>query len=521
MGKIKLYDSTLRDGAQAEGVNFSLEDKLLIAKRLDKLGIDYIEGGYAVSNPKDMEFFHRVKEMGLSNSKIAGFGSTRRADNTVEDDASLNAIVESGAPVATIVAKSWDFHVTEVIRCTLEENLKICSESVRYLFSKGLEEVIFDAEHFFDGYKNNPEYTMKVLQSAVEAGSTCLALCDTNGGCLPDQILKITSEVTKAFPSVQVGIHCHNDSDCAVANSLAAVSAGATHVQGTINGIGERTGNANLCTIIPNLTYKMGHETLDAEHLKMLTETSIYISEIANLVPPMNMPYVGESAFSHKAGLHVNALRKNTKTYEHIEPEMVGNERKFLISELSGRDNILAKLEKRQIEADKTIAKKILDKVQDMENQGYQFEAADASFDILVMKILDKYRPAFDLLKYHVNIEKVIDGKIITEATVKLTVDGQLEHVVSEGDGPVDALYNALRKSLDRFYPQINDMHLFDYKVRIVNAGAATAAKTRVVIETRDQDDVWGTVGVSENIVDASWQALVDSIDYKLLKDRR
>ncbi len=520
MAKIWLYDSTLRDGAQAQGVNFSLEDKLLIAKKLDQLGIDYIEGGYAVSNPKDMEFFYRVQELGLKHSKIAGFGSTRRADGTVEKDPSLNAIIESGAPVGTIVAKSWDFHVTEVIRCSLEENLVICSESVKYLFDKGLEEVIFDAEHFFDGYKHNPEYAMKVLESAVKAKASCLALCDTNGGCLPGEIAEITGKVVKAFPDMRVGIHCHNDSDCAVANSLFAIEAGALHVQGTINGIGERTGNANLCTIIPNLTFKMDRQTLDEEHLKMLTETSIYVSEIANLTPPINMAYVGESAFAHKAGLHVNALRKNKKTYEHVDPEVVGNERKFLISELSGRDNILAKLEKRNFEADKVVAKQILERVQDLENEGYQFEAADASFDILVMKVLNKYRPAFDLIKYHVNIEKDHSGNVITEATVKLSVDGQVEHVVSEGDGPVDALYNALRKSLDRFYPQIKDMHLFDYKVRIVNAGAATAAKIRVVIETRDKDDIWGTVGVNENIVDASWQALVDSIDYKLIKDR-
>ena len=521
MNRIMLYDSTLRDGAQAEGVNFSLEDKLLIARRLDQIGIDYIEGGYAVSNPKDMEFFHRVKELGLKNAKIAGFGSTRRADNSVENDASLNAILNSGASVATIVAKSWDFHVTEVLRCSLDENLAICQESIKYLFKKGIDEVVFDAEHFFDGYKHNPQYAMKVLEAAAEAGASCLALCDTNGGCLPNEIYEITTEVAKKFGNIRIGIHCHNDSDCAVANSLAAVSAGVTHVQGTINGIGERTGNANLCTIIPNLTFKMRRQTLSAENMKKLTETSIFVSEVANLVPPMNMPYVGGSAFAHKAGLHVNALRKNKKTYEHVDPELVGNERKFLISELSGRDNVLAKLEKLKIEADKDLAKKILEQVQDLENQGYQFESADASFDVLVMKVIGQYRPAFELVKYHVNVEKDSAGNVLTEATVKLAVDGQVEHVVSEGDGPVDALYNALRKSLDRFYPQINDMQLFDYKVRIVNAGAGTAAKIRVVIETRDRNDFWGTVGVSENIIDASWRALVDSIDYKLLKDRR
>ena len=515
MAKIKIYDSTLRDGAQAQGVNFSLEDKLAIAVKLDQLGIDYIEGGYAVSNQKDMQFFVDVKSLGLKHSKIAGFGNTRRANNTVQEDASLNAIVNSGAAVATLVAKCWDFHVTEVIRCSLDDNLKICSESVKYMFDKGLKEVVFDAEHFYDGYKNNPEYSLKVLQAAAEAGANCLALCDTNGGCLPSEIFDITSAIVKALPGIEIGIHCHNDSDCAVANSLAAVSAGATHVQGTINGIGERTGNANLTTIIPNLAFKMGHETIGSENIQKLTEASIIFSEIANLAPVKNMPYVGESAFAHKAGLHVNALRKNSKTYEHISPDQVGNERKFLISELSGGANVIAELEKSGIKVEKKVIAQILEEVQDLENQGYQFEAATASFDMLVRKITGQYKPAFELIKYNVNVHHDVN-RLSTEATIKLAVNNKIDHVVGEGDGPVDALYNAMRKSLDKFYPQLKSIHLVDYKVRIVNAKAATAARIRVMISTRDKSSVWNTVGVSENIIDASWKALVDSIEYKL-----
>jgi len=519
MDNVKIYDTTLRDGMQAEGISFSLEDKLLIAKRLDELGVDYIEGGYAVSNPKEMEFFLRAAELGLKNSKIAGFGNTRRADKTVEEDASLNAILQSKTSVATLVGKCWDLHVTDVLRCSLEENYAICSESVAYMKGKGLE-VVFDAEHFFDGYKANPEFAMKVLAAAAEAGADVLCLCETNGGCLPNEVYDITQAVCKEFGGVTVGIHCHNDTDCAVASSLSSVAAGARHVQGTINGFGERTGNANLCTIIPSLAYKMGYEVLDEKKIQLLSEVSRFLFEIANLMPDNGMPYVGESAFAHKAGLHVDALRKNLKTYEHIDPALTGNERRFLISELSGSSNVLAKLEQKKLSHDKELAKRILKTVQNMENEGYQFEAAEASFDLLVKKELGTYEPRFDLEKYHVNMERKRDGEIVTEATVKLRVDGVVEHVVSEGDGPVNALDGALRKSLERFYPNIKEMSLIDYKVRVVNAKAGTAAKVRVIIESRDQDSIWGTVGVSENLIDASWKALVDSVEYKLLKDR-
>lgn len=518
MDRIRIYDTTLRDGMQAEGVSFSLEDKLLIAKRLNDLGVDYIEGGFAVSNVKEKQFFRDVAELGLS-SRVAGFGNTRRAGLKVENDTSLNAIIDCGVSVATLVGKCWDMHVTDVLRCSLDENLDICRESVEYMKAKGLE-VIFDAEHFFDGYKADPKYAMKVLAAAVKGGADVLALCETNGGCLPGEVYDITKTVCKKFKNVTVGIHCHNDSDCAVANTLGAVAAGARHVQGTINGLGERTGNANLCTIIPNLAYKMGFDVLTKEKIKLLSDVSRYVFQIANLLPVTSMPYVGESAFAHKAGLHVDALQKNLKTYEHIDPICTGNERRFLISELSGSSNVLAKLEKKQLSQDKETARKILREVQKLENEGYQFESAEASFDLLVKKVLGTYKPSFVLEKFHVNVERDKAGKVITEATVKLQVDGVTEHVVSEGDGPVNALDGALRKSLEGFFPNIREMNLIDYKVRVVNARAGTAAKVRVIIESRDQDSMWGTVGVSENLINASWKALVDSVEYKLLKDQ-
>jgi 2-isopropylmalate synthase len=518
MTKVALYDTTLRDGMQAEGVSFSLKDKLSIAKWLDGLGLDYIEGGYAASNPKEMQFFREVAQLGLANSKITAFGSTRRADCSVSEDISLNSILACKTPVATIVGKTWDLHVREVLGCSLDENLTICAESIAYLKRNGLE-TIFDAEHFFDGYKENPEYAMKVLAAAATAGADVLVLCDTNGGSLPDQLYEITRKVCDAFGSVTIGIHAHNDADCATANSLAAVRAGARHVQGTINGLGERCGNADLCAVIPGLAFKMGLETLRPEKMRMLTETSRFIFEIGNILPVMNLPYVGESAFAHKAGLHVDALRKSKRTYEHVEPELVGNERRFLISELSGKSNILAELEKAKLTQDKKLAKKILERVQELENEGYQFEAANASFDLLIKKTMGTFKPSFELIKYHVTVEKRRAGEIVTEATVKLRVGDGVEHVVDEGDGPVNALDAALRRSLERFYPNIREMHLIDYKVRVVNARAGTAARVRVVIESRDKQSVWGTVGVSENIIEASWLALVDSVEYKLQKN--
>ena len=520
MEKIELYDTTLRDGMQAEGVSFSLEDKLAIAQCLDKLGLDYIEGGYAASNPKEIQFFSEVVKLGLKNSKIVAFGNTRRANSTVSDDLSLNSILSCKTQAATLVGKTWDMHVRDVLGCSLEENLTICAESVEYLKKNGLQ-ILFDAEHFFDGYKKNPEYAMKVLAAAAEAGADVLVLCETNGGCLPNEVYDITQVVCEQFSTLTIGIHTHNDTDCATANTLAAVRAGARHIQGTINGLGERCGNANLCVLIPNLALKMGFEVLSAEQISTLSEVSRYIFEIGNLTTVINMPYVGESAFAHKGGLHVDAIRKSKQTYEHISPELVGNERRFLISELSGRSTVLGKLEKTKISEDKELAVKILNRVQELENEGYQFEAADASFDLLVKKIMGSYKPFFDLIKYHITVEKRATGQIVTEATVKLKVGDIVEHVVGEGDGPVNALDAALRKSLKNFYPNIKEVHLIDYKVRVVNAGAGTAARVRVIIESRDKHSNWGTVGVSENIIEASWQALVDSVEYKLQKDAK
>jgi 2-isopropylmalate synthase len=520
MEKIKIYDTTLRDGMQTEGLTFSLEDKLLIAKRLDELGVDYIEGGYAASNQKEMQFFKEISYNGLKNSKITAFGNTHRADTKPSDDVSLNSILACGTPAATLVGKAWDMHVTTVLGCSLDRNLQICADSVKYLKEKGLE-VIFDAEHFFDGYKDNPRYAIKVLEAVCQGGADILALCDTNGGTLPQEIYDITKIVSQKFSSVEIGIHSHNDSDCATANCLAAVQAGARHVQGTFNGLGERCGNANLCSVIPDLALKMGFEVIGKEKLKTLTEVSRFIFEVANLPPAINMPYVGESAFAHKAGLHVDALRKNRRTYEHIDPAVVGNERRFLISELSGKSNILAELEKSKIAEDKKLAKKVLEEVQRLENEGFQFEAANASFELLVKKIMGTYKPFFELIKYNTSVEKHASGNMFTEATVKLKVGDVIEHEVGEGNGPVDALDAALQKSLGRFYPSIRDIHLIDYKVRVVNAGAGTAARVRVVIQSRDKDSFWGTVGCSENIIEASWQALVDSVEYKLQKEQR
>jgi len=518
MERIKIYDTTLRDGMQTEGVGFSLEDKLAIARCLDKLGVDYIEGGYPASGPKDAQFFAEIAKPGLLNSKIVAFGSTRRADTRADDDGSLNAIVACKTPAATIVGKTWDLHVTNVLGCSLDDNVALCVDSVQFLKKRGLE-TIFDAEHFFDGYRENPEYATKVLRAVAEAGTDAIVLCDTNGGTMPNVIYDVTKTVCKLLSPLTIGIHTHNDCDCATASSLAAVHAGARHVQGTINGLGERCGNANLCTVIPNLAFKLGFSVLTPEKIKEITEVSRFVFEICNLAPVMNMPYVGESAFAHKAGLHVDALRKNKRTYEHIDPKLVGNERRFLISELSGKSNILAELEKTKISDDKKLAKKILERVQELENEGFQFEAAKGSFELLIRKIMGTYKPAFELIKYNTSVEKHKSGEIVTEATVKLKVGDKIKHVVGEGDGPVNALDAALRGCLENFYPNIRDVRLIDYKVRVVNGKAGTAARVRVVIESRDKTDIWGTVGVSDNIIEASWQALVDSMEYKLQKD--
>ncbi len=520
MSRIWTFDTTLRDGAQGAGVSFSLEDKLAIARELDAVGIDYIEGGYALSNPKEMAFFREVRKMGLKHSRIVAFGSTRRANTKADDDASLKAIMDANTPTVALVGKTWDLHVDVVLKTTLEENLNMIRDSVAWLTAAG-REVIFDAEHFFDGYRSNPEHALACLKAAEEAGASGLALCDTNGGCLTNEIRRITAEVV-AKTNVTVGIHAHNDSGLATANTLSAVEVGAVHVQGTINGLGERTGNADLCAVIANLTLKMGYEVLPDDNIKKLTELSRYIYEVANLIPRDSQPFVGLNAFAHKGGLHVNAVTKSEKTYEHVEPDAVGNERRILISELSGRSNVLAKVGYDELLlADPEKVKKVLKAVQDLENEGYQFETAEGSFKLLVRKLTNRFEPHFELEKFTVVVDRRSDdvGKPMTEATVKLRVGGKLEHTACEGDGPINALDGALRKALEGFYPSLADMRLIDFKVRVVNPRAATAARVRVVIESRDHEHIWGTVGVSENVIEASWLALVDSVEYKLMKD--
>jgi 2-isopropylmalate synthase len=519
MTRIHIYDTTLRDGSQGEGVNFSLQDKLFITRRLDELGVDYIEGGYPLSNPKDFEYFQEVRNLPLKHAKVAAFGMTRRKNCAPADDTCIKALLDSKAQVITIVGKTWDFQVKEVLGATLDENLRMIADSVDYCKAQG-REVLYDAEHCFDGLRHNPEYALRTLRAARDAGATVLIMCDTNGGTLPEDIAERVELVKRELPGVAIGIHCHNDCDVAVANTLAAVAKGATQVQGTINGIGERCGNVDLISVIANLSLKRGYEVLQPCSLHHLTEVSRYVYEIANMNFRPGQPFVGTSAFAHKGGMHAHAVAKTTSSYEHIDPALVGNERRILVSELSGQSSILAKTTKYAIASDKAMMVKILTRVQDMENEGYEFEAAEASFDLLVKKVLGLYEPKFERLTYRVNVETDSRGLPVTEATVKVRVGDQLRHTVSEGDGPVNALDAALRKALQALYPRLAEMQLVDYKVRVVNSKAATAARVRVVIESRDQSAVWGTVGVSENIIEASWLALVDSIEYKLFKDQ-
>jgi 2-isopropylmalate synthase len=516
--QVFIYDTTLRDGTQGEGVSLSVDDKLKIAKKLDQLGVHYIEGGWPGSNPKDMEFFQRAKELDLKHAKITAFGSTRRFGITADADANLNMIIESGVEAVAIFGKSWDFHVTEALGTTLEENLNMIYESVRFLKEKGLE-VIYDAEHFFDGYKHNPEYALETIRKAAEAGADWLALCDTNGGSLPHEISEIVSRVRQEVDT-PVGIHCHNDGELAVANSLAAVAAGVTQVQGTINGLGERCGNANLISIIPNLQLKLGYACVPEEQLKQLTNTSRYVYEIANITPPNVQPFVGQSAFAHKGGMHVSAILKAAETYEHIHPELVGNTRRVLVSELSGQSNLLFKAQELNLEIDKNKpeGRAIIEKVKDLEHQGYQYEGAEASFELLVRKGIGEYEEVFTVESFKVLMEKIGENEIMTEATVKVNVNGQIVHTVAEGNGPVNALDNALRKALEAFFPDIKEMYLTDYKVRVLSEHEATASKVRVLIEsTKDGHDSWSTVGVSTNVIEASWEALLDSMRYALL----
>ncbi len=521
MKRIQLYDTTLRDGTQMEEISLSVMDKLAIATMLDEFGIHYIEGGYPGSNPKDKEFFERGKRLRLKTAKLCAFGMTRRVGKRVEEDGNMKALLAAETPVITVVGKTWDFHVTEALRTTLDENLRAIRETVEYL-RRQAEKVFFDAEHFFDGYRRNPKYALKALQAAVDGGADCLVLCDTNGGSLPFEVGRIVREVRKST-AAPLGIHTHNDSELAVANSLVAVDAGVVQVQGTINGYGERCGNANLCSIIPSLQLKMGLPALPDEQLKKLYDLSRFVSEIANLKHWLHQPFVGEAAFAHKGGMHVSAVRRHPGTYEHVQPESVGNRRRVLISDLAGRSNILSKLQEKGLafKPGDPAAESVLEQIKELEHKGYQFEGAEASFELLFRKATGEQDPYFELKGFRVIIEKRSEKtQPLAEATIMVSVDGKVEHTAAMGNGPVNAMDTALRKALEKFFPELSEIRLLDYKVRVLSGGG-TGATVRVLIRSGDRENEWGTVGVSENIIEASWQALVDSIRYKIWRTRR
>ncbi|HBV63704.1 MAG TPA: citramalate synthase [Rhodopirellula sp.] len=519
---IQIYDTTLRDGSQGEGVSFSLQDKLNIARRLAESGIDFIEGGYPLSNEKDVAFFEQIRQYDLGHAQVCAFGMTRRKSMKAEADPGMQALVQAQTPCITLVGKTWDYHATEVLRVTLDENLDMIGESGEFLARHA--QLIYDAEHFFDGYKANPDYAIKTLVSAASAGAKWLVLCDTNGGTLPELIADITQKVVSELSDYDtaIGIHTHNDGELAVANSLAAIDAGALQVQGTINGIGERCGNADLISVVSNLALKKeGYSVLGGKPLTHLTELSRYVYETANLQWKNGQAFVGQSAFAHKGGMHVHAINKASKTYEHIDPALVGNERRILVSELSGRSNIVAIATKHNIQDNRELMDKILQEVVRLENQGYQYENAGASFDLLVKRVAGTYTSHFSPIKYRVvaGDRNSTQKHVFAEAIIKLQVRDTLWFDAAEGHGPVNALDAALRKALMDAYPSLSDMHLIDYKVRVVDSGAGTAASIRVNIESGDETETWGTIGVSENIIEASWQALVDSVEYKLHKD--
>ncbi|MCL5965814.1 MAG: citramalate synthase [Deltaproteobacteria bacterium] len=521
MKKIFLYDTTLRDGTQMEEISLSVGDKVAIAEKLDEFGVHFIEGGYPGSNPKDREFFERGKKLRLKTAKLCAFGMTRRVGKKPEEDPNMKALLSAETPVITVVGKTWDFHVTEALRTTLDENLRAVRETVEFLKRKGGVQVFFDAEHFFDGHKRNPRYALRALAAAEEGGADCLVLCDTNGGSMPSEVGRIVREVRKAT-SLPVGIHTHNDSELAVANTLIAVENGVTQVQGTFNGYGERCGNANLCSIIPSLQLKMGYDVLPPGRLRKLHEVSRYVAEIANLGRWLHQPFVGEAAFAHKGGMHVSAVRRHPGTYEHIEPDAVGNRRRVLISDLSGRSNIIAKIQEKglRFKAGDPDAEKILEQIKDLEHQGYQFEGAEASFELLVRKAMGE-EPLFKMKWCNVHIDIASRKENPVEATIAVEVNGVTEHTAAVGNGPVNAIDNALRKALSKFYPGlIQDFTLLDYKVRVLAGVGGTGATVRVLIRSGDKESEWSTVGVSHNIIEASWQALADSYSYKLWKYR-
>ncbi|HUU29842.1 MAG TPA: citramalate synthase [archaeon] len=521
MSTIEIYDTTLRDGTQAEDISFTLEDKLRIAEMLDDLGVHFIEGGYPGSNPKDALFFEEIRKSPLKNAKVTAFGMTRRVGARVESDLIVNSLLSAETEVVTVVGKSWDLHVRDALRTDLEENLAAIHQSVEFLKKRG-RSVFYDAEHFFDGYRANPEYALKTLKAAAEAGADRIVLCDTNGGSLPEFVSQVVSKV-KGTVDTPLGIHNHNDSELAVATTLVAVQAGVIQVQGTVNGYGERCGNANLVSIIPNLMLKMGLEAIPRRKLKNLREVARSVNELANLPDNKHQPFVGESAFAHKGGMHVSAVVRNPATYEHIDPELVGNHRRVLVSDLSGKSNILYKAEEFgiNINSKDPVVKDILENLKTLEYEGFQYEGAEASFELLIKRALGQLPQFFELIGFRVIDEKLTQTKTpLSEATIIIKVDGQTEHTAANGNGPVNALDNAMRKALEKFYPELKEVRLLDYKVRVLPKGLGTASVVRVLVESGDKKDKWGTVGVSSNIVEASWQAISDSVIYKLIKER-
>jgi 2-isopropylmalate synthase len=523
MRTIEIYDTTLRDGSQGEGVNFSLEDKLAITRRLDEAGIDFVEGGYPLSNPKDAQYFARVAELKLRHSRVCAFGMTRRRGMTAAEDPGMQALLAAGTSIVTIVGKTSAFHVAEVLGVSREENLAMITDTIAHLAQSG-REVFYDAEHFFDGWKLDPDYARQTIVAAAQSGATRIVLCDTNGGTLPGEVAQMTAAARAALDAAgnpaKLGIHCHNDCDLAVANSLASVGAGAAQVQGTINGLGERCGNADLISVVANVSLKLsGYTVLGGTGTAHLTELSRFVYETANMSYRPGQPFVGASAFAHKGGMHVHAVSKAAESYEHIAPEAVGNSRRILVSELSGRSNIAALVTRADVKNDRGLLDRVLGEVCRLENEGWQFEAAGASFDLLVDRLAGTFRPLFTRDSYNVDVESRGEGDIRTLATVKLHVEGDgpgVRHEVAEGDGPVNALDAALRKALEPVYPALSRMHLLDYKVRVINAQEGTAAKVRVSIESTDGEAVWGTVGVSENVIEASWLALADAFHHFL-----
>ena len=517
---VEVYDTTLRDGTQMEGMSLSCDDKLRIAEHLDTLGVDFIEGGWPGSNPKDVEFFERAKDVDWKNVAITAFGSTRRAQLRAEDDPQLKTLIDAGTPVCTIFGKTWNMHVTEVLRTTLEENLRMVEESVAFLSQNG-RRVIYDAEHFFDGYKSDSEYALETLRAAEQAGAETLVLCDTNGGSMPWEVDEIIRTLRAALPNARIGIHAHNDGECGVANSVAAVRAGARHVQGTINGYGERCGNANLCSILPDVELKLGLQCVPEGGLAQLYDLSHFVAEIANLSPNDHAAYVGRSAFAHKGGVHVSAIRRHPASYEHVEPALVGNQSRVVVSELSGRSNVMSKAEELGLEVSSTHGGEVLEKIKSLEAKGFAYEAAEASVALLMARQQPDYAPPFEVLHFQAGVGRRNGDRMFAEATVKVRIGDEVVHTAGEGNGPVSALDSALRKALQPFFPAVAEFQLSDYKVRILDGRSGTGATTRVLIDSQSPNDSWSTVGASSNIIEASLQALIDSIEYGLTLQSR